>query len=109
MGKIVVFGATGAQGSSVVSALLAQAKHDVYGVTRSKSSASATAKEAGYKASAHWKGFVEADADKPETLPAAVAGADAVSAASEPKGCTIQMRGVRDVRSCWLSATWRQR
>jgi nucleoside-diphosphate-sugar epimerase len=67
---------------------LAQAKHDVYGVTRSKSSASATAKEAGYKASAHWMGFVEADADKPETLPAAVAGADVVSAAAELKGCT---------------------
>ncbi|WOO84114.1 NmrA-like family domain-containing protein 1 [Vanrija pseudolonga] len=72
--KIVVFGITGVQGGSVARYLLDDGpeKFEVWGVTRSKTSAKAKALEQqGIK-------LIEGDLDKPESYEAGLAGADNV-------------------------------
>jgi len=66
---IAVFGATGKQGGGVAAALLAEGKFTVRAVTRNQNSAKAQAlKTQGAE-------LVEADLEKPETIPNAVKGA----------------------------------
>jgi uncharacterized protein YbjT (DUF2867 family) len=50
----------------------------VVGLTRNTESDASKAKQAEFAASPHWKGFVVGDARKPETLPAAFAGATGI-------------------------------
>lgn len=72
---VVVFGATGAQGSSVVSALLAEkyrSEYAVVGITRNPDSVKAVAMKNKFEGHPNWRGFRVADADKPETLTAAL-------------------------------------
>lgn len=62
-----------------MSRLLAKGGFEVYGITRSLGEkADKKAEAEGWTGNAGWKGWRAADQDKPETLLAAVAGADTV-------------------------------
>lgn len=74
---IVVFGATGNQGSSVVSTFLAEPGWKVRGVTRNPDSA------ASQKLAARGVEIVKADLDDPGSLDPAVEGANAVFAVTD--------------------------
>jgi len=74
---LVVVGATGTQGGSVIRTFLSSSQWRIRGLTRNPSSASAQA------LAAQGVEMVQADVDKPSTLPAAFAGATAIFAVTD--------------------------